>query len=201
MKKINVVLGARENKILKYGKDKIEIKTYIGTVEQMQVLDICMQQFTTPQNSLPIIKAIFNLAIIGLQTNLQIPELDTSSEKTEYALKVDLTYGAINHYENSDIYDKVLKEIINYDSLWDMVIKSIEMHNTLNAFGAVVDSLPNEKAISDSLSMVNEFIQTNPEFTKEVMREEVIDRAVKAATEEYKATKKKNKKVANEQKK
>jgi hypothetical protein len=135
--------------------------------------------------SLPIIKSIFNIAVVGLQTNVEILEFKKVVESDNVSINIDINSDKIKQYENTEMFGKILGEIGNYRGAWDLVVKTIELENTKNAFDKVVESLPSETAMNDSLSMISGFLKENPDFAKGLIKEQLKNRAVELGEKEF----------------
>lgn len=170
--------------IIKYGKEKIVVNRIINTIKAMEIVDICIQQFKN-KSSLPLIKTIFDICVLALQTNIDINEVKEINSDNKFELNLSIDSECVEYYENSGIFSMINKNIINYSDLWNMVIKSIEMENTTSAFNKVVENLPNEKEMNTSIEMISKFIKENPDFVKGLAKDEMINRAKEVAKKEH----------------
>lgn len=168
---------------IKYGKEKIVVNRIINTIKAMEIVDICIQQFKN-KSSLPLIKTIFDICVLALQTNIDINEVKEINSDNKFELNLSIDSECVEYYENSGIFSIINKNIINYSDLWNMVIKSIEMENTTSAFNKVVETLPNEAEMNSSIEIISKFAKENPELVKGIIKNQMVDKAKETAKSE-----------------
>ena len=184
MDKIKVILNKEEYKTVKICGQKINVNPTINTFGKMALLDICMKQFVSDNKSLPIIKAVFDISVLGMQTNLDISEFTTTNENGNFGISLELNLDCIKYYDESGIIFLVSKVINNYNETWDMIINAVEIENTKTAFSKVLENLPNEKEMNNSLATISKFLKENPEFAKGLVKEQMLNRAKEVYKEE-----------------
>lgn len=197
MDKIKIDFKKTENVSIKYNGKKIEIKPIIDVVSQVEIIESCTKQ----EIDLPLVKAVFNIAVLGLQTNIEIKEFSATGQGENHEINIKTKQEDINNYSQYDILDILYKNIVNYKETWDMVVKTIEIKNIKNAFSETVKNLPNEKEMNNSIEMISKFVQENPEFAKGFVKEQMIDRINETSKNELreKITEEKAKKLAEQE--
>lgn len=187
MNRIKLNLTSKPKKVAKICGERIEISTVISTMSKMEILDVCTQQQNEEKqiyNSLPIVKAIFDIAVLGLQTNIDIPEFKETRNGDTHDINIDINSECVEYYENSGVFATVFNSIENYNETWNMVLNALDMLNVNKSLGLIASSIPSDTKLNSTIEFVSKFAKENPDFVKGIVKEKMIDRAMEVAKEE-----------------
>lgn len=192
------IFSKEEEVVIKRNNQKIKIKPIIGALKQAEIIDLCLkecEEYGDIPRSMPIIKSVFDIVVLALQTDLGIPCVKEIEDNGSYNISVSLNYEDIERYENSCMIELVAPHIKNYNCVWNIVMAALEMHNFKQCFSQIGANLPTAEDITKSLNDFKSVIDSNPQFVEKVAKaklsNDVLVTKSEEATKLKSATKKK----------
>lgn len=183
MEKIKFDFEKQKNRIVKFGKNKIEIRPYVLTTEKIAISDMCCQQLKSEidentNSSIHTAKIVFDIIVTALCTNIEIPGVEIKYKKDKFSSVVlDLKSDFIEYFERSGIVPILEENIDNYKGMWEDTKKDIELstNNITKMFSNFQDIIPSgdkqEEIVRELKTIVNDFNKKNPKIAKEVSTE------------------------------
>lgn len=177
-----VVLKKKENAVVKVDGNKITVSPIINFMRQTELTNLCVRQCETfgenVCSAIPACKALFDICVLALQTDLPIDGVSENLTNDNYEINVTLSYDDIEEYIVSGIIETVKEKILNYDKVWAMVLQSIEMFNVKQCISFIGSNLPTVDEMKEQLTNMKNIISENKAF---------VDKAVgvKTASEIY----------------
>lgn len=177
-----VILKKKENAVVKVDGKKITVAPIINFMRQTEITNLCVKQCETfgenVCSAIPACKALFDICVLGLQTDLPIDGVSENLTNDNYEINVTLSYDDIEEYIVSGIIETVKEKILNYDKVWAMVLQSIEMFNVKQCISFIGSNLPTIDEMKEQLTSMKNIISENKAF---------VDKAVgvKTASEIY----------------
>lgn len=178
-------------------KLRFKVKPYLSNLDYAVLNRICLEEFYKEKDfdkdeNLKLdrydyfsnIRLVFNTYILQNICEFKNFELDNDT---------------IQEISQSKIMYKIIKNIKNYNEIWNLVIKSIELKNVYISLNLLRDVLPNTNALEENtkqvVSMINEINKTNPDLLNKIVQGNLIDS--KIAQSMQKAKEEKNNKNNN----
>lgn len=202
MKNFKFNIKEQKNKIVKFGKYKLEVRPYLLTNEKVLISDICVQQFkgneeSKAKGSFHLAKLIYNIAVGALcLKNVSIDGVEIKYKKDKIdKISLDLKDGTVEKFEKSGIVQVLENNVFGFNEAWEDIVKDIEfsgnnISETLEKFmGAVPSGEKQEEIVNEIKTIMENFNKKNPEIVKEVAREPIV----KEAKQELLENKKKEK--------
>lgn len=189
-----------KNKIIKMGKNKIEVKPYISTTDLSVIEDVCVKQINSSDNKnfkFYSIHLLFDLLVISLCTDLRIKGITIKTLEGNTSVNVDINEELISSFEESQLQEKILPLIKNYDRCYSDIIKMVELVLITKSIYAISDKFPNVDNITTSLSdSVKELValkNQNPQIFDALIKENVDEPLYKESKKEVLKGKKQKK--------
>lgn len=173
--------------VIKRNRQKVKVNPIIGILRQSEIVDLCLKEcdeYGDTSRAMPAIKAIFNIAVLALQTDLSIVGVKEIEFDGNYNISVSLTYEDIDMYVNSGMIEYVIPYVKNYHSVWELVLKAVEMHNFKQCFSQIGANLPTAEDITKSLNEFKSVIDSNPQFVEKVAKAKLTNGVLVAQKEE-----------------
>lgn len=177
-----VVLKKKKNAVVKVDGNKITVSPIINFMRQTEITNLCVKQCETfgenVCSAIPACKALFDICVLALQTDLPIDGVSENLTNDNYEINVTLSYDDIEEYIVSGVIETVKEKILNYDKVWAMVLRSIEMFNVKQCISFIGSNLPTVDEMKEQLTNMKNIISENKAF---------VDKAVgvKTASEIY----------------
>lgn len=177
-----VVLKKKKNAVVKVDGNKITVDPIINFMRQTEITNLCVKQCETfgenVCSAIPACKALFDICVLALQTDLPIDGVSENLTNDNYEINVTLSYDDIEEYIVSGVIETVKEKILNYDKVWAMVLQSIEMFNVKQCISFIGSNLPTVDEMKEQLTNMKNIISENKAF---------VDKAVgvKTASEIY----------------
>lgn len=177
-----VILKKKENAVVKVDGKKITVAPIINFMRQTEITNLCVKQCETfgenVCSAIPACKALFDICVLALQTDLPIDGVSENLTNDNYEINVTLSYDDIEEYIVSGVIETVKEKILNYDKVWAMVLQSIEMFNVKQCISFIGSNLPTVDEMKEQLTNMKNIISENKAF---------VDKAVgvKTASEIY----------------
>lgn len=177
-----VILKKKENAVVKVDGNKITVSPIINFMRQTEITNLCVKQCETfgenVCSAIPACKALFDICVLALQTDLPIDGVSENLTNDNYEINVTLSYDDIEEYIVSGVIETVKEKILNYDKVWAMVLRSIEMFNVKQCISFIGSNLPTVDEMKEQLTNMKNIISENKAF---------VDKAVgvKTASEIY----------------
>lgn len=190
-KKIKIEMEKIKNKIIKIGKNKVEVIPYISTRHLAAITDVCLQQLDNVNTfeNFGMIKTIFDMFVVHTCTNISIKGINAKESKDEYNVSLDLDLKTISSFEENAYIYYIKEHIVNYEDAYKSVIKAIELKNTFNAFNVFAKNIPDIDQMSEGLKSafesMKEFKEKDPETFDKVVKETINKQAREDGKKEY----------------
>lgn len=206
MNKIKLNFNTKQNKIIKLGKDRIEIKPYISSKDILSINTLCLKQFnnmTDLAETFTTIKYIFDMFVIHQCTNIEVEGISLNENGGKSNIEIDITAKNIEAFDSSRIMEKIAPHISNYEEVYEGVKFIINLQNMQNAFNNMGSALPDidkmGDVLGDSLKSLSEFKEKDPDTFNKIIKQTATKDAVEQGRAEFKETKrtKKTEKLAN----
>lgn len=180
MNKIKFDLEEQKNKIVKFGKYKLEIRPYLLTPEKTIISDMCCQQIKSEigkdkNGSFHTARLVFDIIVTALCSNVAIDGVEIKYKKNKFSsVSLDLKEKDLESFEKSGIAFVVESNIDNCAQIWNDVVKDIELNanNFAEMFEKFKDIIPSgekqEKIVEEIKTIVDDFNKKNPQIAKEV---------------------------------
>lgn len=197
MKKIKIELKPITNKVVKYGKEKIEVKPYISAEDIVIIGKMCVEQFDNAPENFGMIKCLFDMLVVDKCTNVEIEGISSKNNKDRLKVSVDINSSIINKFESSRIIDVVAPCIINYKEAYEQILKYIEFSNARTSMAEFSRNLPDNEKIMDtmqtSMKALTDLKAKDPAMFDKIVAQSLKNEAIETGLFEYKSDKKKTK--------
>lgn len=191
MEKIKINLNLMDNKIVKIGGNKIEVKPYILSTDMVEITNLCLEQFENnnePFSALAWMKCFFDILVVYKCTNIKIDGIVEKENKNGKNISISLNSEITTQFEMSGIIEKVSPLIINYRDAYSQVMKVIETKNVYNAFNVLTRNLPSadeiQNALKNGVEEFNDVKKTYPDLVERVINENNLPQAQEKAKKE-----------------
>lgn len=184
----------QKNRVVKFQGTKIEVRPYLTLREKSLINQICFNKFKGDENSennIHLIRDVFNLCVLALTTNIQVPGITFSQDGDNLSLDIDVKEEIITDVEASGIFDVIIANVPEYERVWADILTGVENANSFVSFASMLPNAETQKKdIEELKTLVADFNEKHPKEAADVAMKKVIA-AVKT---EKKETKAKNKK-------
>lgn len=203
-----VILKKKENKVVKFGGNKINVDPIINFMRQTELTNLCVKQCENYGenvcSAIPACKALFDICVLALQTDLPVDGISENFTKDNYEINATLSYDDIEEYIVSGVIETVKEKILNYDKVWAMVLQSIEMFNVKQCIAFIGANLPTAQEMQEQLNNMKNLISENKEFVDKAVKvetaNEIYAESVKAQAEQKETAEKEKKTTAKNKK-
>lgn len=172
MEKIKMNFNFCENKIIKLGKNKIEIRPYIDTKDCLAIEQICLKQFNSESTELAMVKCIYDMFVVFSCTNIEVEGFSSELNKENLGVNINLKAEDIEFFEKSGIIQVVSPYIFNYETEYQNILELLKMENIKISLSLLKDLIPDSDNLTDTLkSSIKELskeMQERPEDIKRV---------------------------------
>ncbi len=202
MKNIKFNIEGQKNKVVKFGKYKLEIRPYILTNEKVIISDICCQQFkkdneNQKKGSFHLARLIYNIAVASLCVkNIAIDGVDIKYKKDKVdKISLDLKDKTIENFERSGLVSLFSENICGYNETWEDMVRDIGLNanNVSEIMDKLVGTVPSgekqEEIVKEIKTIMDNFNKKNPEIAKEISREPFAKEAKQELVENKKKEK------------
>lgn len=176
MKKIEIEIKPIQNKIVKFGGNKIEIKPYIESEDLVLLTQLCLQKIIIDKDNfgnLAILHTIFDMCVIELCTSIHIDGIKISNEDKK-TIDLDLDISKFENFDILGLSEFASKNIKNYDRSWQTIFEIMQLATINNALGLIRDSVPTQESMSKTIeefgNAVKEINEKDPENLKNIIR-------------------------------
>lgn len=184
MKNFKFNIKEQKNKIVKFGKYKLEVRPYLLTNEKVLISDICVQQFkgneeSKAKGSFHLARLVFNVSVCALclkSISIDGVEIKYKKDKID-KISLNLKDETIEKFEKSGIVQVLENNVFGLDEAWKDIVKDIEfsgnnISETLEKFiGTVPSGEKQEEIVKEIKTIMDNFNKKNPEIAKEIARE------------------------------
>lgn len=184
-KKIKLNFKNLEYISINLGGGEVVIKPYLSEQDIIVAIQLCQNQFfdnidtesdIDKFGTFSFVKSMFDLVVFQNCTNI-----DINGVKTEYLISSGIAY-------------EIRKYIYNYNEVWDLILKSIELKNVNTALGLIAETIPTGKEMTQSIEEISGIISDlNKNDPKTLMKLAELT-AIKTSIEEERI------KISNERK-
>lgn len=203
-----VILKKKENAVVKVDGNKITVAPIINFMRQTEITNLCVKQCETYGenvcSAIPACKALFDICVLALQTDLPIDGVSENLTNDNYEINVTLSYDDIEEYIVSGVIETVKEKILNYDKVWTMVLQSIEMFNVKQCISFIGSNLPTVDEMKEQLTNMKNIISENKAFVDKAVgvktASEIYAESVKAEAEQKENYEKEKKATAKKKK-
>lgn len=203
-----VVLKRKKNAVVKVDGNKITVDPIINFMRQTEITNLCVKQCETfgenVCSAIPACKALFDICVLALQTDLPIDGVSENLTNDNYEINVTLSYDDIEEYIVSGVIETVKEKILNYDKVWSMVLQSIEMFNVKQCISFIGSNLPTVDEMKEQLTNMKNIISENKAFVDKAVgvktASEIYAESVKAELEQKENYEKEKKDTAKKKK-
>lgn len=203
-----VILKKKKNAVVKVDGNKIMVAPIINFMRQTEITNLCVKQCETYGenvcSAIPACKALFDICVLALQTDLPIDGVSENLTNDNYEINVTLPYDDIEEYIVSGVIETVKEKILNYDKVWAMVLQSIEMFNVKQCISFIGSNLPTVEEMKEQLTSMKNIISENKAFVDKAVgvktASEIYAESVKAELEQKENYEKEKKSTAKKKK-
>lgn len=203
-----VILKKKKNAVVKVDGNKITVAPIINFMRQTEITNLCVKQCETYGenvcSAIPACKALFDICVLALQTDLPIDGVSENLTNDNYEINVTLSYDDIEEYIVSGVIETVKEKILNYDKVWTMVLQSIEMFNVKQCISFIGSNLPTVDEMKEQLTNMKNIISENKAFVDKAVgvktASEIYAESVKAEAEQKENYEKEKKATAKKKK-
>lgn len=189
-----------KKKIIKIGKDKVEIRPYILTTEATAITNLCVKRTESDFSghaNLPLVHSLFDMLVVHFCTNIIMKGIGSKKNDGTLEINVEITSDDIDKFDESGIIETIAPHIRNYNECYADIVKTIEMNSVSKAIYSITDSFPNVDKIAttlkDSVKELSDIKEKDPELFKQVLNEAAKQPIVEEARKESQNNKKKKK--------
>lgn len=176
MSKIKIDVLPIKNKIIKYNKSKFNLRPYISAQDIEIINDLCVKEFLKNIDkedgmftNFPHIRIKFDIIVLNTCTDIDFE---------------GWTYDSVI---SSGLMQLIRKNIFNYDEVFDLITKNIELLNVTNYLKNIALALPSEEKMKANISelnkAMNDFTKDNPDLVKKVVESTLVANAIEKSKE------------------
>lgn len=180
MNKIKFDFEEQKNKIVKFGKHKLEIRPYLLTTEKTIISDMCCQQIKNEidkdkKGSFHTARLVFDIIVTALCSNVDIGGIEIKYKKNKFSsVTLDIKEKDLENFEKSGIASVVESNIDNCEQIWNDVVRDMQLN--ANNFAEMLENFKDivpsgekqEKIVEELKAIVGDFNNKNPQIAKEV---------------------------------
>lgn len=138
---------------VKVNKQKIKVKTYIKTEDEIAFTKVCLDYFNNNGvESIGIVKRIFDVCVLARLTSIKIDGVSiTENAKKEIEINLDSTKSDWDALASVGITSNLLSFVVNYKLVWCNIETAIKLQNTRNSFVDFAKMIPDFKDMGKAL--------------------------------------------------
>ena len=176
MDKIKITPKKIANKIIKINGIKFTLRPYISAQDIEIINDLCVKEFLKDFDKengsfkqFPHIRIKFDIIVLNSCTN------------------IDFEGWTYDDAISSGLMDVVRKNIFNYEEVFNLITKNIELLNVTNYLKNIALALPSEEKMKANISelnkAMNDFTKDNPDLVKKVVESTLVANAIEKSKE------------------
>ena len=175
---------------VKVNKQKIKVKTYIKTEEEIAFTKVCLDYFNNNGiESIGVVKRIFDVCVLAKLTSIKIDGVSiTENAKKEIEINLDSTKSDWDALASVGVTSNLLSFVANYDLVWHNIETAIKLQNTRNSFVDFAKMIPNfkdmEKALEKSVNSIVNLRESDKKKFDMVMENVISQKKAEMAKEE-----------------
>lgn len=184
---------------VKVNKQKIKVKTYIKTEEEMAFTKVCLDYFNNNGiESIGVVKRIFDVCVLAKLTSVKIDGVNiTENAKKQIEINLDSTKSDWDALASVGVTSNLLSFVVNYELVWHNIETAIKLQNTRNSFVDFAKMIPDfkdmEKALEKSINSIVNLRESDKKKFDMVMENVISQKKVERAKEEEQKSKAKTK--------
>lgn len=176
MSKIKIDVLPIKNKIIKYNGSKFNLRPYISATDIEIINDLCVKEFL---KNIDKDEGIFtNFPHIRIKFDIIV--LNTCTD-------IDFEGWTYDNVISSGLMRIVRENIFNYDEVFNLITKNIELLNVTNYLKNIALALPSEEKMKANISelnkAMNDFTKDNPDLVKKVVESTLVANAIEKSKE------------------
>lgn len=176
MSKIKIDVLPIKNKIIKYNGSKFNLRPYISATDIEIINDLCVKEFL--KNIDKDEGAFINFPHIRIKFDIIV--LNTCTD-------IDFEGWTYDSVISSGLMRIVRENIFNYDEVFNLITKNIELLNVTNYLKNIALALPSEEKMKANISelnkAMNDFTKDNPDLVKKVVESTLVANAIEKSKE------------------
>ena len=176
MSKIKIDVLPIKNKIIKYNGSKFNLRPYISATDIEIINDLCVKEFIKNVDkeegifsNFPHIRIKFDIIVLNTCTDIDFE---------------GWTYDSVI---SSGLMQIVRENIFNYDEVFNLITKNIELLNVTNYLKNIALALPSEEKMKANINelnkAMNDFTKDNPDLVKKVVESTLVANAIEKSKE------------------
>lgn len=176
MSKIKIDVLPIKNKIIKYNGSKFNLRPYISATDIEIINDLCVKEFLKNIDkdegiftNFPHIRIKFDIIVLNTCTDIDFE---------------GWTYDSVI---SSGLMRIVRENIFNYDEVFNLITKNIELLNVTNYLKNIALALPSEEKMKANINelnkAMNDFTKDNPDLVKKVVESTLVANAIEKSKE------------------
>lgn len=165
----------------------VNVKNYLDNIDVLTLNVLCLDEFNKEvDKKLDLDRYVF-FGNVKPTFDMYILEKCTD---------LNFRYGNAEQFANSKLMYKIKKNILNYEEIWNVVVKSIELKNMYVSLNLIRDIIPNTEKMEDNIknivAIINELNDKNPQLFKKIVESNLINNEIDKANKEWRENKKNN---------
>lgn len=189
MEKIKFEFEEVKNKVIKIGKNKVEVKPYLSTEDISVIMQLCNEEVETDINNYDKIKCIFDILVIEKCTNIQVQGVETKTNNGKIRTTINIDNNTIAEFENTGLLEKISPYIFNYNTALNQLFWALGIKSIYNAFKIFNLSIPTgdqiEKTLNSTLIEMKKFRDEDPKTFEKILNQHSNKEIKKEAVKEY----------------
>ena len=177
MSKIKIDVLPIKNKIIKYNGSKFNLRPYISATDIEIINDLCVKEFLKNIDkdegiftNFPHIRIKFDIIVLNTCTDIDFE---------------GWTYDSVI---SSRLMQIIRENIFNYEEVFNLITKNIELLNVTNYLKNIALALPSEEKMKANISelnkAMNDFTKDNPDLVKKVVESTLVANAIEKSKTE-----------------
>lgn len=177
MSKIKIDVLPIKNKIIKYNGSKFNLRPYISAKDILIANELCVEEYlknVDTENGVfkdfPLIRIKFDIVVLNRCTDINL-------EGWEYDSVI-----------SSGLMQLVRENIFNYDEVFNLITKNIELLNVTNYLKNIALALPSEEKIQQNIEQLSKtmttFTKDNPDLTKKIVESTLVANSIEKSKSE-----------------
>ena len=165
MSKIKIDVLPIKNKIIKYNGSKFNLRPYISATDIEIINDLCVKEFLKNIDkdegaftNFPHIRIKFDIIVLNTCTDIDFE---------------GWTYDSVI---SSGLMRIVRENIFNYDEVFNLITKNIELLNVTNYLKNIALALPSEEKMQKNID--------NPDLTKKIVESALVANSIEKSKSE-----------------
>ena len=177
MSKIKIDVLPIKNKIIKYNGSKFNLRPYISATDIEIINDLCVKEFIKNVDkeegifsNFPHIRIKFDIIVLNTCTDIDFE---------------GWTYDSVI---SSGLMQIVRENIFNYDEVFNLITKNIELLNVTNYLKNIALALPSEEKMQQNIDQLSKtmttFTKDNPDLTKKIVESTLVANSIEKSKSE-----------------